>query len=54
VQTIEEQGAVEVPRPLPMMRMQATMAADAPPTPVAAGEIEIQATVRLTAIIEAR
>ena len=54
VLTIEEQGAAEVPRPMPMMRMEAAMAADAPPTPVAAGEIEIQATVRLTAIIEAR
>ena len=30
------------------------MAADAPQTPVAAGEIEIQANVRLTAIIEPR
>ncbi len=54
VQTIDEQGAAEVPRPMPMMRMEATMAADAPQTPVAAGEIEIQATVRLTAIIEPR
>ena len=54
VQTIDEQGAVEIPRPMPMMRMQEAMAADAPPTPVAAGEIEIQATVRLTAIIEPR
>ena len=54
VQTIEEQGSAQVPRPMPMMRMEAAMAADAPPTPVAAGEIEIQATVRLTAIIDAR
>jgi hypothetical protein len=37
-----------------MMRMQAAVAADAPPTPVAAGEIEIVANVRLTAIIDAR
>ncbi len=54
VQTIDEQGAAEIPRPIPMMRMAETMAADAPQTPVAAGEIEIQATVRLTAIIEPR
>ena len=54
VQTIDEQGAAEIPRPIPMMRMEAAMAADAPQTPVAAGEIEIQATVRLTAIIEPR
>ena len=54
VQTIDEQGAIDVPRPVPMMRMEAAMVADAPPTPVAAGEIEIRATVRLTAIIEPR
>jgi len=54
VQTIDEQGAGEIPRPMPMMRMEAAAAADAPQTPVAAGEIEIQASVRLTAIIEAR
>jgi uncharacterized protein len=54
VQTIDEQGSPDIPRPMPMMRMEAAMAADAPQTPVAAGEIEIQANVRLTAIIEAR
>jgi uncharacterized protein YggE len=54
VQTIDEQGAAEIPRPMPMMRMEASMAADAPQTPVAAGEIEIQANVRLTAVIEPR
>jgi uncharacterized protein YggE len=54
IQTIDEQGAGEIPRPMPMMRMEAAMAADAPQTPVAAGEIEIQAMVRLTAIIDAR
>jgi hypothetical protein len=53
VQTIEEQGGPEIPRPMPMMRMEAAVA-DAPSTPVAAGEIEIQASVRLTAIIDAR
>lgn len=52
VQSIEEQGAVDVPRP--MMRMEMAVAADAPQTPVAPGEIEIVATVRLTAIIDAR
>jgi len=54
IQTIDEQGAVDVPRPMPMMRMEAAMAADAPQTPVAAGEIEIHATVRLTAVVEPR
>jgi hypothetical protein len=53
VQTIDEQGSMDLPRPMPMMRMEAAMA-DAPPTPVSAGEIEIQASVRLTAIIEPR
>jgi uncharacterized protein YggE len=52
IQSIEEQGGVDVPRPL--MRMEMAVAADAPQTPVAPGEIEIVATVRLTAIIEAR
>lgn len=54
VQTIDEQGAGEIPRPMPMMRMEAAAMASDAPTPVAAGEIEIQATVRLTAIIDAR
>lgn len=53
IQTIEE-GAIEGPRPVPMMRMEAAAMADAPTTPVAAGEIELQARVRLTAVIEAR
>jgi uncharacterized protein YggE len=53
IQTIEEQGAVDVPRP--MMRMEmAAMADAAPQTPVAPGEIEIVATVRLTAVIDAQ
>ena len=54
IQTIEEQGGQEIPRPVPMMRMGAAAAAEAVSTPVEAGEIEIQATVRLTAIIDAR
>lgn len=53
IQRIEE-NAVDVPRPVPMMRMEAAVRADAPTTPVAAGEIEFHATVRLTAIIDAR
>jgi uncharacterized protein len=54
IQTIEE-NPVDFPRPVPMMRMEAAAArADAPTTPVAAGEIEFQASVRLTAIIDAR
>ncbi len=54
IQSIEEQGAPDQPPPVPMMRMQAAVVAAAPPTPVAAGEIEIVANVRLTAIIDAR
>jgi uncharacterized protein len=53
IHTIEDQGAAEVPRPVPMMRMEAAVAG-APSTPVAAGEIEILAVVRLTAVIDAR
>lgn len=52
IQTIEESGAPEMPQPVPMMRMSAAAAADAPVTPVAAGEIEIHANVRLTALVE--
>jgi hypothetical protein len=38
-----------------MMRMEMAVAADAgPQTPVSGGEIEIVATVRLTAVIDAR
>jgi len=54
VQTIEEQGTVEVPRPMPMMRADVSMAAASPATPMSAGEIEIQATVRMTSIVEPR
>jgi uncharacterized protein YggE len=50
---IEETSDRNVPPPVPMMRMEARMAA-APETPVVAGEIEIRATVTLTAAIEAR
>lgn len=53
IQSIEEQGAA-MPPPRPMMRMSAEAAADAPSTPVASGEIEIHAAVRLTAIIDSK
>ena len=54
IHSIEEQGTVDAPRPM-AMRMEMAVAADAgPPTPVAGGEIEIVATVRLTAVIDAR
>jgi uncharacterized protein YggE len=50
---IDEQGQMmPVPRPVRMMAMQGAMAADAPETPVSAGEIEVQATVTLTAGIK--
>jgi uncharacterized protein YggE len=54
IQSIEEQGTIDVPRPM-AMRMEMAAAADAgPQTPVAGGEIEIVATVRLTAVIDPR
>jgi uncharacterized protein YggE len=54
IHSIEEQGTVDVPKPM-AMRMEMAVAADAgPQTPVSGGEIEIVATVRLTAIIDAR
>jgi hypothetical protein len=50
---IDEQGReVPVPRPVRMMAMQRAAMADAPETPVSAGEIEVQATVTLTAGIK--
>jgi uncharacterized protein YggE len=54
IHSIEEQGTVDAPKPM-AMRMEMAVAADAgPQTPVSGGEIEIVATVRLTAIIDAR
>ena len=47
---IEESGGGE-PRPVPMMREMAMARADAP-TPVAPGELEIRAQVRLTVAIK--
>jgi uncharacterized protein YggE len=51
---IEETSDRNVPPPMPMMRMAEARVAAAPETPVAAGEIEIRATVTLTAAIEGR
>ena len=49
---IDEQGQPSpIPRPGPMMAMRAAAAADVPETPVTAGEIEVTATVTLTASI---
>jgi hypothetical protein len=50
---IDEQGqVVPVPRPVQMMAMRGAAMADAPETPVSAGEIEVQATVTLTVSIK--
>ena len=51
---IEETSDRNMPPPVPMMRMAEARIAAAPETPVVAGEIEIRATVTLTAAIEAR
>ena len=51
---IEETSDRNVPPPVPMMRMAEARVAAAPETPVVAGDIEIRATVTLTAAIEAR
>ena len=51
---IEETSDRNIPPPMPMMRMAEARVAAAPETPVVAGEIEIRATVTLTAAIEAR
>jgi uncharacterized protein YggE len=49
---IDEQGLPSpIPRPAPMMAMRAAAVSDAPETPVTAGEIEVTATVTLTAAI---
>jgi uncharacterized protein len=50
-----EEGERAAPPPIPVMRMKAMAAtAGEPETPVAAGEIEIRATVTLTAAIDNR
>ncbi len=51
---IEETSDRNLPPPVPMMRMAEARMAAAPETPVVAGEIEIRATVTLTAAIEGR
>jgi uncharacterized protein len=51
---IEETSDRNMPPPMPMMRMAEARVAAAPETPVVAGEIEIRATVTLTAAIEGR
>jgi uncharacterized protein YggE len=50
---IEESGAARPPTPMPMMRMAMAAPAQAPETPMAPGQIEIEASVTLTAAIQA-
>jgi uncharacterized protein len=50
---IEEAGAPRLPPPMPVMRMSAA-AAPAQETPVSPGQIEIEASVTLTATLEGR
>lgn len=49
---LEESGAPRPPAPMPVMRMAMAAPAQAPETPVAPGQIEIEATVTLTAALE--
>lgn len=50
---IDERGQEgPVPRPMQVMAMRGAAVADAPETPVSAGQIEVQATVTLTAGIK--
>jgi len=51
---IEESGAPRGPMPVPMMRMAMAASDRAPETPVAPGQIEIEASVTLTAALEGR
>ena len=51
---IEESGGPRGPTPVPMMRMAMAAAAQAPETPMAPGQIEIEASVTLTAALEGR
>ena len=53
VQSIEEQGGGRMP-PQPMPMQMKAMIADAAPTPIASGDVEIHAAVRLTALVEPR
>jgi uncharacterized protein YggE len=51
---IEESGGPRGPSPVPMMRMAMAATAQAPETPMAPGQIEIEASVTLTAALEGR
>jgi len=51
---IEESGVPRGPAPMPRMRMATAAPAQAPDTPVAPGQIEIEAAVTLTASLEGR
>jgi len=51
---IEESGAPRGPVPMPMMRMAMAAPAQAPDTPMAPGQIGIEASVTLTAALEGR
>ena len=51
---IEESGASRPPAPMPVMRMAMAAPAAAPDTPMAPGQIEIEASVTLTAALEGR
>lgn len=51
---IEESGGPRGPTPVPMMRMAMAASAQAPETPMAPGQIEIEASVTLTAALEGR
>ena len=50
--TIEQQGASAPTPPRPMFRGAVAMSAKAPPPPIEGGEIEISASVRITAELE--
>lgn len=52
VQSVADHGVEQAPPPMPMMRMEAR--ADAAQTPMAPGEIEIRASVHLTAVVAPR
>jgi len=49
---IEESGVPRAPTPMPMMRMAMAGPAQPPETPMAPGQIEIEASVTLTAALE--
>jgi hypothetical protein len=51
---IEESGGPRGPAPMPVMRMAMAAPAQAPETPMAPGQIEIEASVTLTASLEGR